>query len=86
MTTQIEAIIDSTWPEAFRAPRQPKKITVVPIKMLQEKLQELRGHFENTRPLLPKEVRPFTYQKEQKEITQLLHPVMLMLIMIDKKY
>lgn len=68
MTTQIEAIIDSTWPEAFRAPRQPKKITVVPIKMLQEKLQELRGHFENTRPLLPKEVRPFTYQKEQKEI------------------
>ena len=68
MTTRIEAIMDNTWPEAFRAPRPKKKVTVVPIKMLQEKLQELRGHFENTRPLLPTETRPFTYQKERKEM------------------
>ena len=63
MTTPVKKLIDNTWPEAFRAPLPPKKIRVVPIKMLQEKLQELREHFQNTRPLLPKETRPFTYQK-----------------------
>ena len=68
MTTPVKKLMDKTWPEAFRAPLPPKKIRVVPIKMLQEKLQELREHFQNTRPLLPKETRQFTYQKEKKEI------------------
>ena len=33
------------------------------IKELQEKLQDLRGHFLTTRPTLPSETRTFTYQK-----------------------
>jgi len=33
------------------------------IKDLQEKLQDLREHLLTTRPSLPPETRPFTYQK-----------------------
>ena len=68
MIDRMKLMIDKTWPEAYRVPPLPKKAKIIPIKILQEKLIELRGRLGTTRPLCPTETRPFTYQKEKKEI------------------
>ena len=70
MTTPIQAIIDKTWSSGTKrvTPTTREEVKVTPIKNLQEKLQGLRGRLYTTRPLCPTETRPFTYQKQRKEI------------------
>ena len=70
MTTPIQAIIDKTWSGGTKRVTPPvrEEVKVTPIKNLQEMLQGLRGRLYTTRPLCPTETRPFTYQKQRKEI------------------